>query len=180
VASPKASLTYKIFFGTALVVAAVLGISLMLASRSANRAAEQTIQRGLEGTREQVQSLLAVRERAMTTGAGVFAQSAPFRAIVESRNTSDALDQSVEAVQQLEADWTQITDREGIRLAKSDEPGAPSDTLAASGLIGKALEGTRARGYGISQSGDTLFQAVAVPVLRSGNTGSVVGVLMAT
>jgi sensor histidine kinase regulating citrate/malate metabolism len=124
VAPPKVSLTYKVFLGTAGVVAAVLGTSLFLASRSANKTAIDAIQRALEGTRDQVQAMLADRERVMMTSAGVFVQSAPFRGIVESRNQSYALDQSIEAVQQLGVDWVQITDHEGIRLAKSDDPGA--------------------------------------------------------
>jgi serine/threonine-protein kinase len=181
VPAPRFSLTWKVFFGTAFVVAAVLGLSLLLASRSANRTAADAIQRGLEGTREQVQSMLEVRERGMMTGARVFVQSAPFRGIVESRNTSDALDQSIEAVQQLLVDWVQITDQSGVRLAKSDEPGAPSLELARSALIGRALEGQKVAGYGASQNDDVLFQAVAVPIERPvAGTGSVVGVLMAT
>jgi serine/threonine-protein kinase len=179
----KASLTLKVFLGNAFVVAAVLGAGLWLTSRSANRTAIDAIQRALEGTRSQVQAMLADRERAMLTGAGVFVQSAPFRGIVESRNAGYALDQAIEAVDQLGADWVQITDNQGVRLAKSDDPGAAADTLAASGLIGRALEGTRVTGYGISESGDTLFQAVSVPIVRpgpDGRSGSVVGVLMAT
>src|SRR5262245_21794474 len=72
VALPKASLTYKVFLGTAFVVAAVLGTSLFLASRSANRTAVDAIQRALEGTREQVQSMLSDRDRLNSVGARVF------------------------------------------------------------------------------------------------------------
>ena len=179
-ARKKFSLTLKIFIGTAIVVAAVLAVGLLLTSRSANRTARSAIQRGLEATRSQVQSVLADREQKMLSAAGVFVQSAPFRGIVEARNTGDALDQSIEAVEQLRVDWVQITDRVGVRLAKSDDPGARADTLAGSSLIGRALEGNAVSGYG--SSGDTLFQAVAVPIVRpSGDAAaSGVGVLMAT
>jgi len=178
------SLTLKIFLGTTLVVAAVLITGLAFTSRSANRTANDAIQRGLEATRAQVQSALGDRERSMMSGASVFVQSAPFRGIVESRNTGSALDQALEAVDQIEVvDWVQITDHEGIRLAKSDEPGAAPANLASSGLISGALQGTKTRGYGITASGDTLFQAVAVPIQRPGASGAastIVGVLMAT
>ena len=182
-ARPRFTLSIKIFLGTALVVGAVLSLALVLTKRSADRTARDAIQRALEGTRDQVQSMLANRDRTLLGGARVFAQNAPFRALVESRRTTDAYDQSLEAASQIPADWVQITDAEGIRLAKSDDPGAPADTLAASGLIGRALEGMPIAGNG--SIGDTLlFQAVAVPIVRpSGTTGvaaTVVGVLMAT
>lgn len=170
------TLTLKIFLGTALVVAAVLGTALVLTARSADRTAREAIQRGLESTRDQVQSALADRERTLLAGAEVFTQSAPFRSIVESRRTNDALDQSGEAAELIRADWVQITDAEGIRLAKSDDPGAAADTLAQTGLIGRALEGAPVTGYGIA--GDTLFQGVAVPI-QGAAVNRVAGVLMA-
>ena len=181
-ARPRATLSLKIFLGTAFVVAAVLGTALVFTARSANRTANDAIQRALEGTRDQVQSALSDRERLLLGGARVFVQSAPFRGIVESRRTDNALDQAIEAVDQLHADWVQITDHAGVRLAKSDDPSAPADSLASSALIGRALEGTEATGFGFS--GDTLFQAVAAPIARppstAGGAGTVVGVLMAT
>jgi serine/threonine-protein kinase len=182
VARPKFSLTVKIFLGTALVVAAVLGVGLAVTSRSANRTAIEAIQRALDGTRAQVQSALSERQRGMLSGVSVFVQSGPFRGLVEARNTSAALDQSLEAVEQLQVDWVQITDHIGVRLAKSDEPGAPADTLAAFSLIGGALDGNKVNGYGVTAKRDTLFQAVTVPIFRpaaGAANGSVVGVLMA-
>jgi serine/threonine-protein kinase len=183
VARPRFTLSIKIFLGTALVVAAVLGLALALTTRSANRTALDGIQRALESTREQVQSALGDRERTLLSGARVFVQSAPFRAIVESKIPGDAFDQSLEAVGPIGADWVQITDAEGNRLAISNDPGAPAENLAASSLIGRALEGNAVAGNGIA--GDTvLFQAVAVPIVRPPSTQSgaatVVGTLMAT
>lgn len=174
-ARPRLTLSLKIFLGTGLVVVAVLALGLAFTARSANRTARDAIQRALEGTRDQVEAALADRERALLNVAGVFVQSPPFRGIVEARRTNDVLDQALEAANQIDADWVQITDGSGVRLAKSDEPGAASDTLAGSKLIGAALEGTRAKGYGIT--GDTLFQAVAVPIQGAGR---IVGTLMAT
>jgi len=171
------NLSAKIFIGTALVVSAVLGTSLFFTSRSANRAARASIERTLEATREQVQVLLAGRERTVLGGARVFVLNARFRSIVESKATGDALDQTIEAVEQTGADWVQFTDAEGVRLARSDNPGAAADSLAEASLIGIALGGSDARGYGIDDDG-SLFQAVSIPIYGAA-AGRVIGVLMA-
>ncbi len=73
----------------------------------------------------------------------------------------------------------QITDEQGVRIAKSNDPDARQDTLARSALIGGALEGASSSGYGATPAGDTLFQAVAVPIPGAA-PGSTIGVLMAT
>ena len=181
-ARPRFTLTIKMFFGTALVVAAVLGLSLALTSRSATATARDSIQRALEITRDRVEAALADRRSDLQGQATVFVQSAPFVSIVASRLPGDALDQSIEAVARIGADWVQITDAQGLRLAKSDDPGAPADDLSQSGLIGGALGGESVYGYG-SVEDSSLFQAVAVPIVRSSGRGSpatVVGTLMAT
>jgi serine/threonine-protein kinase len=94
---------------------------------------------------------------------------------VESKKLGDVLDQAIEAKDRIGADWVQITDDAGVRLAKSDEPAAAADTLAGSALIGGALEGTVKGGYG-NPTDSTLFQAVAVPIEGAKR---VVGTLMA-
>jgi HAMP domain-containing protein/predicted Ser/Thr protein kinase len=170
------------FLGTALVVAAVLALALALTSRSATETARDAIQRGLEITRDRVQASLEARDDNLLSKAGVFVQSTPFIALVDSRIPGDALDQSIEAAGQLEADWVQITDAQGVRLAKSDEPGAPADDLSQTGLVGRALGGEAIAGYG-SIDDAVLFQAVAMPITRPATRGTpptVVGTLMAT
>ena len=179
---PRLSLTWKIFLTTAGIVSAVLGGTLFLTNRSAARAADAAVTRGLDATRSQVRSLLEGRERGLLNGAQVFVQNPGFVAAVSAKKREDVLDQSGEAVEQTGADWVQITDNAGVRLAKSDDPAAPSDTLAASALIGGALEGRDVTGVGLT--GDSLiYQAVAAPIQTvgaDGSTRSVHGVLMAT
>jgi serine/threonine-protein kinase len=173
----RKTLTLKIFLGTGLVVAAVLGISLFLTSRSANATADESIRRGLVATRDQVQSLLQARERNLLNSALIFAGQPAFRSIIEARDPANALDQSLEAAEAIGADWVQITDLEGILMARSDDPGAPNDTLSGSALIGRALGGESVAGYGIA--GDTaLIQVVSVPI-EGGAMGTSIGVLMA-
>jgi eukaryotic-like serine/threonine-protein kinase len=168
------SLTTKIFFGTAAVVAAVLGATLAVTARSANTAAEATVTKALADAREQVNTQLDERRSALTGQAEVFVKNPDFRAIVEQKKLGDVLDQSQEAVTQIGANWVQITSDVGVRLAKSNEPGADTVNLSGSALIGGALEGSSKGGYGVAN--DTLIQVVAVPIL---GTSRVVGALMA-
>ena len=176
------TLTWKIFLGTAAVVAAVLGGTLFLTNKSANEAADDVVGRGLTAATDQVRALLLAREEQLKRGAEIFVQPKTFLSLVMTKARENMLDQSTEAATRIGADWVQITDENGVRLAKSNDPSAPADTLAGSALIGGALEG---RGVGgVGATGDTaIYQAVAVPIAsvnEDGSAGPVIGVLMAT
>jgi serine/threonine-protein kinase len=168
------SLTTKIFLGTALVVAAVLGGTLAVTARSAGTTAEASVNKALSDAREQINTQLDERRSALTGQAEVFVKNPDFRAIVEQKNLGNVLDQTQEAVTQIGANWVQITSDKGIRLAKSNEAGADTIDLSGSALIGGALEGSSKGAYGVDN--DSLIQTAAVPIL---GTSRVVGVLMA-
>ena len=169
------SLTWKIFLGTALVVALVLGATLALTTRKASETADVSVNRALQSAREQAATSLGSRAGTLRDKAAVFVNNPNFRGLVEKRDFASSLDQAGEAKGQLGADWVQIIDADGVRLAKSDEPTAPNDTLAGSPLVRRALEGSTAQG--VIVSGDTaLAQAVTVPIEGVGRN---VGVLMA-
>ena len=172
------SLTTKIFLGTAFVVAAVLGTMLAVTAQSAGKAAETTVQKALADAREQINTQLGERRSALAGQAEVFVQNPGFRASVESKKFADVLDQSQEAARQIGANWVQITGNDGIRLAKSNEPGADTVDLSSSALISGALEGGTKGGYGVDFVNNALFQAAAVPIQGTAK-GNVVGVLMA-
>jgi serine/threonine-protein kinase len=172
------SLTTKIFLGTAFVVAAVLGAMLAVTAQSAQKTAEVTVQKALADAREQINTQLDERRSALAGQAEVFVKNPDFRSLVEQKKLADVLDQSQEAVAQIGANWVQITGDQGIRLAKSNEPGADTVDLSGSLLIGGALEGESKGGYGVDANTNTLFQAVAVPIQGTTKT-HVVGVLMA-
>jgi HAMP domain-containing protein len=177
--TPAISLTWKIFLGGVVVVAAVSALTLAITARSAERAADVAVARGLVATRAHVRALFEGRERGLEASAQVFARNPNFRALFENPQTERAtfLDQTGEAVDQIGASTVQITDAHGVRLARSDDPAAGPDTLARSALIARALAGRRAAGAAVI--GDTvLHQAVAVPI--EGASARVVGVLMAT
>ncbi|HLA90519.1 MAG TPA: protein kinase [Gemmatimonadaceae bacterium] len=171
------TLTTRIFLGTAAIVAAALGAVLAVATSSANRTASAAVNRALGATQAQVKTKLNERRGSLRGQAELFVKDPNFRALIEQKKLADVLDQSQEAQQRIGADWVQITDDAGVRMAKSDEPGAAADTLAGSALIGGALEGTAKSGYG-SVGDSIVFQAVAVPIAGAG-ANRVAGTLMA-
>ena len=174
-ALPRGSLTWRIFLSTAAVVTMVLAATLALTAVEANRTADAAVDRALKATREQALQLLRSRVSTLQGGAEVFVQNPNFRSLVQKRDLSSMLDQSQEAAAQLGATWAQITDAAGVRLAKSDDPGAPADTLAGSVLIQSALQGEPASGF-IVMGDSALAQAVTVPIRGA---GAIAGVLMA-
>ena len=169
------SLTTKIFLGTAFVVAAVLGATLIVTSAQANKTANESVTKTLSDARVQINSQLDERRSALTGQAEVFVKNPDFRSIVEQKKLGDVLDQSQEAVTQIGATWVQITSDKGVRLAKSNEAGADTIDLSGSALIGGALEGSSKGAYGVDDK-NALIQTAAVPIL---GTSRVVGVLMA-
>jgi serine/threonine-protein kinase len=177
--TPALSLTWKIFLGGVVVVAAVSALTLAITARSAEQTAEVAVTRGLGATRAHVRALFEGRERGLDASAQVFARNPNFRALFENPQTERAtfLDQAGEAVEQIGATTVQITDAHGVRLARSDDPAAGADTLAHSALIARALAGRRAAGAAVIAD-TVLHQAVAVPI--EGASARVVGVLMAT
>ena len=174
----RLSLTWKIFIGTAFVVAAVLAATLALTARKATTTADASVDNALRATREQATSYLQARARTLRGGAEVFVQNPNFRSLVQKRDLSSMLDQSQVAASQLEARWVQITDADGVRMAKSDDPSAAADTLAGSRLISRALEGSGAQAF-IVIGDSVLAQAVTVPIEGAAENAAPIGVLMA-
>lgn len=171
------SITWRVFAGTAIIVGVVVLVALFSASSAARRSADDTARRNLEQAADLVAQLLAGRERSLAGGARVFVQGPYFRTLVAEKRRDDILDQTFEAVEQLDARWVFITDGDGTLLAKSDEPSAAGDPLGRVPLVSGALRGQVTSGFGAS--GDSLlFQASGVPVALPG--GAPFGVLVAT
>jgi HAMP domain-containing protein len=171
------SLTLKIFLSTALVVVVIIAATLAIAARQASQAADASVNRVLGSAREAVNAQLAGNASGLEEAAEAFAANAYFGAVIESKNPGDALDQAQEADSSLGAKWVQIIDAEGMRLAKSDEPGAESVNLgAASPEVGSALSAQSTGGFGVTRNNELVI-LVAVPVYRG--EGRIVGALLA-
>lgn len=171
-------LAVTIFLAIALVVAVVVGATLLVTSRTARGAAEAAVARVLGSAREAVIARLDGDGTSLRRAAGIFTANPQFRALVRERDLASVLDQAAVAVGEVGASWVQVVDADGVRLAKSDEQGAPSDTLAGSPTIARALAGDTLTAFGIS--GDSaLAQVVTVPIPGAAEGRSVVGALMA-
>jgi eukaryotic-like serine/threonine-protein kinase len=160
VASRGLSLRLKIFLGTSLVVVLVLAATLAITARSATRAATDAMTRVISSARGAVDAQIEARSEVLRRGTESFTTNPGLRAILRNRDFGDALDQAVVAVDVIGADWAQLVDGDGVRLAKSDAPQAPEISLAASPAIGGALEGETVTAFGISD--DTLLAQIAV------------------
>jgi HAMP domain-containing protein len=173
------SLTTRIFLSTAAVVAAVLGVTLYFTSRQATQTADTTVNRALAQATDQINTQLDARRRALVGSAEIFVKNPNFFGLVQSKNKlADLLDQSIEAAERTGANWVQVTDEAGLRLAKSDEPGAEAADLSGSALISGALGGKPVQGYG--KDSLHMLQLIAVPVaVQAGASETVVGALMA-
>lgn len=177
VAPRLTGLTGRVFVGTALIVAVVIAAAFMITSASVRRAGEVSARRGLEQSADLVAQFLAGRSRSLAGGARVFVQGPYFRSLVAERRGDDITDQSIEASEQIDADWVFITDDRGVLLAKSDEPGARGLPMGNVPLVAGALRGLVTSGFGVSRD-SLLFQAIAVPIVTPGSTP--IGVLVAT
>ena len=174
---PRLSLTTRIFVSSAGIVALILLVTLAVLQRSAMRAAEASITRTLESTSQRVQELVTAQREQLASRARVFADNPDYRSSVEHpQDAGDYFDYAETAAQQAGAQWAQILDASGTRLAKSDDRAAPPDNLSRSPLVSAALAGDLAQGFGVA--GDSaLIQTVALPIQGAGN-GRVIGVLM--
>ena len=170
------SLLWKIFIGVAVAVVLALAVTMYLSYDTALRATRASVERELDQATEITTAFLDGRQQALARSARTFADNPRFRDLVLHAKPGSVIDQAVEAQDRVGASWVQITDSAGVRLARSDQPSAPSVSLASSPLVRKALDGEKSLGYGLS-SDSTLFQAVAVPIAAPGSNP--VGALMA-
>jgi eukaryotic-like serine/threonine-protein kinase len=161
--TPRLSLTTKIFLSSAGIVTLVLATALLVASRSAQRAARTNIERRLDETQERVKELVASDRAQLGSRSRGYAESPDFRSRFEtSTDTGDFLDMAQTAAEETGARWVQLVDANGVGLARSDAPGAPRDTIKSL-LVRAALDGHPAEAFGVA--GDTaLLEIIALPI----------------
>ncbi|MEO8335948.1 MAG: protein kinase [bacterium] len=177
---PRFGLSLKIFLGTAAVVTALLIVTLAVSSSSMHGSALMAIDRGLGETNARIAEQLQARQATLAGKLSALSENRDAVDVIARDSVgSNALDQAQVLVEATGARWVQIIDSTGIRLARSDQPTAPRDTMSSSPLVAGALEGRIMIGFGVA--GDSaLIQLVAVPLLRDLNRSrSVVGVIMA-
>jgi serine/threonine-protein kinase len=181
------SLSARIFMGVAGTVLLVLALTLIVGGASSQRAAQNSIDAGLEQTGALITSLLADEEEDMAARSRIFFTNAAYRSEIEKTgldtpggaavvvDSADFLDLLTTVLEETGGSWAQLTDRNGVRLARSDVPGGEAIDLSESPMIARALNGETVRGFG--KTGDTtLFDAVSVPITGAGS--AVIGVAM--
>src|SRR5439155_2726953 len=175
-----------IFGAVAGTVALVLAGTLVVGGVQSRKAAETSLAQGLHQTADLITELIKGDEDNLAAKARIYVSNPDVRASIERTgvdsqpkgaaplDSGDFLDAATGIAKETGASWVQLTDRNGVRLARSDQPGAPPLDLAESPLIAKALGGETATGFG-KTSDSVLFDAVSIPIAGAGR---VVGVAM--
>jgi serine/threonine-protein kinase len=150
----------------------------------ASQAADAAIARGLGATQSAIQDALAGRSHTLQQSARILAQVPSYISRIDEdlrvENRDDLLDAADEFRDQSEAAWAIITDGNGVMSASTRDRSAFGAPLGEGALVGEALGGTATEGAWIEadSSGDSLFQAVAVPIKPPGPDVAVSGVLI--
>src|SRR5512143_797268 len=171
----------KFFLAILVVVIATLGGALGLIRLRASHAADAAISLGLEATQSSIEDALAARSQMLQQAGSILSHVPTYIAYVDQSlragDRSSLLAHATEMRDQAGADWVLITGPDGVLQASTRSPQAFGDSLGESALVGEALTGVSTQGIWIegTPAGDSLFQAVAVP-LSSG--GSVSGTLV--
>ena len=162
----------------------MLGTALLVTSRRADQAADESITRALGATQSAIEGALQRRSGNLVHAAVVLARVPAYVSRIsealKTGNRSNLLDQADEFRDQIGASWTLLTDRAGVLKARTDKRDAFGDDLSEGSLIGLALAGDSTQGTWIEPglSGDVLYQAVAVPIRGPGGS-TPYGVLVA-
>lgn len=167
-------LTQKILLFTGALIVALVAITLAFTTVQADRLARDTIQEGLQETREVWRAIQADRFDKLRLGVRVLANDPYFKAALSELDEATTLDSLQERGQDLAADFMLATDWDGILVARTDRPGDSGADMSEDPLVLAAFEGEESATLWLE--GDTLSTAVAVPML----TGpELVGVLIA-
>src|SRR5688572_16701390 len=141
-ASPRIGLAWRIFLASAGIVTLVLIVALAVTSHSAQKAATKSIAERLIIAQERVMSLVSAERSELANRVRVYVESPEASSNLEApKDSGDFLDYAETAAEVLDAHWVQVVSREGILLAKSDEPTAERVSVVGSPLVRSALDG---------------------------------------
>lgn len=156
------------------MVAASLGGALGLIRLRASGAADAAISRGLEATQSSIDDALAARSKTLLQTGTLLSHVPTYIAYIDqslrSGDRSSLLAQASEMRDQAGASWAMITGPDGVLQASTRSPEVFGDSLGEGALVGNALGGEASEGVWVeaTSAGDSLFQAVAVPLTSGG------------
>jgi len=183
----QSALFWEVFGAVAGTVGLVLAMTLFVGGRSSQKASETSLNTGLHQTADLIKELIVADEDNLAAKAKIFVSNPDVRSDIEKTgidvvpkkgsaptDSGNFLDVAEGLAKETGASWVQLTDRNGIRIARSDQPDAPAVDLSESPLIAHALGGETWRGFGLT-SDSVLFDAVSIPIYGA---GKVVGAAM--
>ena len=171
-------ITGKIFLAIAVVVVAILGVTVVVTGLLARQNAERALDRRLQNTAEVARRFIEAENGKLASGAAAAAQNIQFIAAIQA-GTGNNFDQAGNYREILGANYTMLTDRQGVLLARTDRAGEAGIPLGNSPLIGGALEGHQVTGF-VNQADQRMYLAVATPLkVPPDSAGIVQAVLLA-
>jgi methyl-accepting chemotaxis protein/predicted Ser/Thr protein kinase len=179
--STRFGLAGKIFVASALLIAAVLGVTFGVTSYQANRTADSGVARALAAARTAVEDFLGARTRTLARASTVATDVPQYRErlLKRGKNRADALDQANDVRDLIGAAWVLVTDNQGILIARSDYPDQFDVNLSGAPLVANALSGESSSGAWLDDVRNKMFFAVGTPLRASAEAGAQ-GALVAT
>jgi methyl-accepting chemotaxis protein/predicted Ser/Thr protein kinase len=179
--STRFGLAGKIFVASALLIAAVLGVTFGVTSYQANRTADSGVARALAAARTAVEDFLGARTRTLARASTVATDVPQYRErlLKRGKNRADALDQANDVRDLIGAAWVLVTDNQGILIARSDYPDQFDINLSGAPLVANALSGESSSGAWLDDVRNKMFFAVGTP-LRASTEAGAQGALVAT
>jgi hypothetical protein len=157
------------------VVIVALGAALLVTKNRVEHAADDSASRALQSTQSAINDALEGRSHTLARLAAALVQVPAYVSrigeAIRRDDRPNLLDQADELRAQTGATWVLITDPMGILKAWTADRNSFGEDFSRGALIGRSLEGKATQGLWLepSDSGDVLYQAVAVPVTDPGS-----------
>jgi HAMP domain-containing protein len=171
----RSGLARKIFLGNAAVVIVALGAALIVTRNRVEHAADAAANRALRSTQSAINDALEGRSHTLSRLTAALVQVPAYVSrigeAIRRDDRANLLDQADELRAQTGASWVLITDPAGVLKAWTADRSAFGEDFSRGALIGQSLEGRATQGLWLEpgDSGDVLYQAVAVPVTDPGS-----------
>ena len=170
-----ASLTNRIFLGSALLAVLAIAAAIYNVNRAVSRQAEQELLRGLEEAGTLIEENRRVQVDGFAREARLIADLPRFKSAVYERDSPTALGVAREYQQQIAADLFLVTDRQGKELARIVRPAAARASYERLPGVREAQGGREASWFWPYPGG--VLQVVTVPVWIGPEEPEILGTL---